>query len=89
MSSKYGVQIVKVDHHNSTMSLETSLCLPRRFLKADGQERVISFLVHQPFAVVVIHLDHPGVVFESDNLPARDPGAYGPVSNPAFSRPCC
>ncbi|KAF9793490.1 hypothetical protein BJ322DRAFT_132105 [Thelephora terrestris] len=63
--------IYRLDHHNGEMILETTFRMSNghRPLGADGQGRVIGFMVldHIRLArAIVIHLDHPDTVMESD-----------------------
>ena len=55
------------------MNLEVPFRLPSEydFLKADGQGRIVCFLVKrtlEPPRVMIIHLDHPGIIVESKFL---------------------
>lgn len=68
------------------MSLETTFPIPEGFgfLRAHGQGRVVGFLIQKPLEpprAVVIHLDYPGVIMESEVSPTYITGATAAVSN--------
>jgi len=75
------IYLIRVDHHNGAMSLETTFPIPigYRFIHAHGQGRVVGFLIKRlrgfplPQAVV-IHLDHPGVSMVSEVSSDYDAG---------------
>ena len=63
-----------IDHHNGEMSPETTFRLAEGFgfFKADGQGRIIGFLVQKfegPPRVILVNLDHPGLIAESQFPP--------------------
>jgi len=65
------VHLLRVDHHNDGMSLETTFPMPEgySFVQAHGQGRVVGFLIQRPPELprtVVMHLDYPGVIIESE-----------------------
>ena len=84
------MHLVKVDHHNGVVSLETMFPIPEgyRFLEAHGQGRAIGFLIQRPHEstrAVVIHLDYPGVSVEFEVSPTYAAEAGLTVSNvPSF-----
>ena len=87
--SRSNVQILRIDHHNGEMSPESTFRLPEGFgfLKADGQGRIIGFLVQKfggPPRVILVNLDHPGLIAESQFLPN-----FVIVSNYCCSRLFC
>ena len=73
-SIRSSIHLIRVDHYNATMSLETTFPIPDGygFVRARGQGRVVGFLIKRhgglPRAVVT-HLDYPGVSMESDVSP--------------------
>lgn len=74
------------------MNLETTFHFPGRYhlLRADGQGRVVGFLVRrlsEPPRAMVIHLDHPGLVMELDIPPTYAPRAGREVSDLGFFHP--
>ncbi|KAF9653264.1 hypothetical protein BDM02DRAFT_3265514 [Thelephora ganbajun] len=77
------VQILRIDRHKGYMSSETTFRLPDgyNFLHAHGQGRVVGFLIRrmpEPPRAVVVHLDYPGVIMESEVSPTCALGT-GPV----------
>ena len=80
------MHLVKVDHHNGVMSLETTFPIPEgyRFLEAHGQGRAIGFLIQktrETTRATIIHLDYPGVSLEFKVSPAYADEAKLVVSN--------
>ena len=80
------VSILRIDHHNGAISLETTFRLPEgcTLYEVDGQGRVIGFLVHSrptPPRVILVHLDHPGVIVEFDIPPTYELAESRRVSN--------
>ena len=68
------MHLVKVDHHNGVMSLETTFRISEgyRFLEVYGQGRVVGLLIQRPLeppCTIVIHLDHPGAYMEFNVSP--------------------
>ena len=84
--------LLKVDHHNDAVSLETTFPIPEgySFLQAHDQGRVVGFLIQrppEPPRAVVIHLDCPGVSMESEVPPAYTAEIGPTVSGLSFSFP--
>jgi len=68
------MHLVRVDHHNGTMSLEATFPTPEGygFAGAHGQGRVIGLLIGKSrgsLRAIVLHLDHPGVSMEFELPP--------------------
>jgi len=73
------MHLVRIDHHDDAMSLETTFPLPEgySFLQANGQGRVVGFLIQmglEPPRAVIIHLDYPGITAEFGVSPAYSLG---------------
>ena len=82
------MHLVRVDNHNSAMSLETTFPIHRKycFLEAHGQGRVVGLLIQRPFEpprVIVTHLDYPGVRMESE-VPRTYTGGPAVSDLPSF-----
>ena len=91
--NKPRVYLIRIDHHNGLMNLETTLPIPEgcAFLQAHGQGRVVGFLTREwlrPLRAAIIHLDYPGLTMEYEVPPSHTTGGPLSVSSPPlFSRP--
>ena len=85
------MHLVNIDHYNDAIRLATTFSIPEgyNFLQAHGQGRVVGFLIQRPLEsprAVVIHLDYPGVIMESEVSPAYSSEVGTTVSNLSFFR---